>query len=105
MRSDRLLPTHFDEYNGEAIINPFNRSINARIEKILKENSFYSCYHPIYFLAKIWWDNKLERWYAEIWISKRYVMSHYSEKLQNLAYEIDLQYHKYINGYISGKIL
>ena len=105
MRSLRQLPFHFIEYTGDPIINPFNRSISALVENILKANAFYSHYQTIYFTAKIWWDAKLECWYAEIWISKRFVMSHFSEKLQDLAYEVDLQYHTYINGYTIGKIL
>lgn len=85
-----MLPTNFKEYLGGPIIANVDNLIDAEIEAIIKNEELFSRYAAWDFNAKIWWNDNLGYWFAEIWVFREYITSYMAETLEELANEVNI---------------
>lgn len=94
MKSTIRLPQNFKEYLNEPIISNSDNLINAQIATAIKDKPLYSLYTALHFLGKVWFDDTIGYWTAEIWQYKSYKASYIAETIEELANEIDTEYGK-----------
>ncbi len=92
MKTELRLPSDCKEYYGDTLISNFDHLIDVEFETAIKNKPLFSRYAALYFNGKIWWNDKLGYWCVEVWALNKYVASYISEKLDELANEMDLHH-------------